>query len=164
MQTFIIAALTADGFIARDVGQVSTDWTSKEDKKFFSERTKQAGVVVFGYNTYKTVGKPLRDRLNIVYSTQGEGIEGVEITQKEPGELLKDLEARGYREVAICGGATIYTMFMSAGVIDRLYLTIEPVLFGSGIRLFKSEIDVKLKLISSESKEGTLFLEYDIVK
>lgn len=165
MLTFIIAALTADGFIARDVGQVSTDWTSKEDKKFFSERTKQAGVVVFGYNTYKTIGKPLRDRFNVVYSNKEEDIPGVEITQKEPKELIADLEARGYKEVAICGGATIYTMFMEAGVVDKLYLTIEPVIFGSGIKLFNKEVNAKLKLIAMRKTDGgTVFLEYDVIK
>ena len=163
--TFIIAALTADGFIARDAGQISTDWTSKEDKKFFSERTKQAGVVVFGYNTYKTIGKPLRNRLNIVYSNKEEKINGVEITQKEPKDLLRELAARGFKEVAICGGSTIYTMFMEAGVVDKLYLTLEPVLFGSGMTLFNKKFDKKLKLISiSKLEEGTILLEYNVIK
>lgn len=163
MTTFIIAALTVDGFIARDVGQISTNWTSKEDKKFFSERTKKAGVVVFGYNTYKTIGKPLPERLNIVYSNKEANIDGVEVTQKKPQELLKDLEARGYKEVAICGGATIYTMFMESGMVNTLYLTIEPVIFGSGIRLFNKELDMKVKLIAVENKASTVFLEYDAI-
>ncbi len=165
MQIFIIAALTADGFIAKNKDQISTDWTSKEDKKFFSERTKQAGAIVFGYNTYKTIGKPLPNRLNIVYSNKEEKINGVEVTQKEPKDLLRDLEARGFKEVAICGGATIYTMFMEAGVVDKLYLTIEPVLFGSGMTLFNKKFDRKLKLISmSKLGEGTILLEYNVIK
>jgi dihydrofolate reductase len=56
MKTFIIAALTADGFIAKGSDHLSVEWTSKEDRKFFSDRTKKAGVVVMGLNTYKTIG------------------------------------------------------------------------------------------------------------
>lgn len=163
MQTFIIAALTADGFIARNSHHLA-DWTSKEDKRFFVEMTKRAGVMVMGQNTYETIGKPLPGRLNIVYSRE-KTYPGVEVTQAEPAALLKDLEQRGYKEVAICGGSAIYTMFMEAGVVDTLYLTVEPVLFGQGITLFNKEIDKKLTLMKVEKLgEQSVLLEYTIVK
>jgi len=165
MTTSIIAVLTADGLIAESTDQKSTDWTSKEDKKFFAKRTRQAGVVVLGYNTYKTIGRPLPNRLNIVYAEPDLDITGVEITQKQPAELLKDLEARGYSEVAICGGSTIYTMFMEAGVVDKLYLSIEPVVFGSGMSLFNKKFEKRLQLKSMQKLgEETVLLEYDIIK
>ncbi len=164
MKVFIIAVLTADGFIAENASHTPMEWTSKEDKRFFSQRTKQAGVVVFGQNTYETIGKPLPDRHNVVYSKDKQ-YEGVEVTQKEPGELLQDLEKRGYKEVAICGGSTIYTMFMQAGLVDTLYLTVEPVLFGQGMSLFNKEIDMKLNLVKVEKLgEQSLLLEYNVLK
>ena len=163
MKTFLIAALSADGFIAKDSGHLA-DWTSKEDKKFFMETTKKAGVIIMGQNTYETIGKPLPDRLNIVYSYDKE-YEGVEVTQKNPKELLLDLEKRGYKEVAITGGSQIYTMFMEQGLIDKLYLSVEPVIFGKGMTLFNKELDIKLELISSQKlgSQTTLF-EYSTIK
>lgn len=162
MKTFIIAALTADGFIAKNAAHSPMEWTSKKDKQFFSQRTKQAGVVVFGKNTYETIAKPLSGRLNIVYS-RDKTYEGTEVTQKDPMELLRNLEKRGYSEVAICGGSTIYTMFMQAGAVDTLYLTIEPVLFGQGMNLFNKEVDKNLTLISTTKLEdNTLLLEYGV--
>ncbi|NDE68363.1 dihydrofolate reductase, partial [bacterium] len=68
MTTFIIAALTADGFIARDAGHSPFNWTSKEDKARFIHLTKEAGVVVLGSATFATFPKPLKDRRNIVYT------------------------------------------------------------------------------------------------
>lgn len=166
MKTFIIAVLTADGLIAEGTDQKSTDWTSKEDKKFFRDRTKEAGVIVLGHNTYKTIGRPLPERLNIVYADRGENIEGVEITQKEPAELISDLEKRGFKEIAICGGTTIFTMFMEAGLVDKIYITIEPVAFGTGMTLFNKKFDAKkLELVSMQKLgEETVLLEYDVVK
>jgi len=165
MNTFIIAALSADGFIAKNVDQSSISWRSKFDRDFFIAKTREAGVVVMGYNTVKTMRRPMPDRLNIVYSRSDKGLEGFEVTQKPPQELLKDLEARGFSNVAICGGGQIYTMFMKAGVVDKIYLTIEPVLFGSGIRLFADDLDIKLDLISVEKLgESTISLEYDVKK
>jgi dihydrofolate reductase len=92
-------------------------------------------------------------------------MENVETTTLAPEELLKSLEARGIKEVAICGGSTIYSMFMKTGLVNKLYLTVEPVIFGDGMRLFKDDMDFKLKLVKSEiTEEGTLMLDYDVLK
>jgi len=164
ISAFIIAALTADGFIAKNPNHTPLEWTSKEDKQFLTKKTKEAGVVIMGENTYKTIGRPLKDRLNIVYSKNGQGHEGVEVTRQEPQELLKDLEKRGYKKAAICGGSTIYTMFMEAGVVDKLYLTVSSIVFGDGMRLFNKEINKKLQLVSVERiGEQTVLLEYNVI-
>ena len=163
MTTFIIAAVSADGFIGKNSAH-AVDWTSKEDKRFFVEMTKKAGVIIMGQNTYETIKKPLPGRLNIVYSRDKE-YEGVEITQKDPKELLQDLKKRGYQEIAIGGGATIYTMFMEQGLVDKLYLSIEPIMFGTGMSLFNKKLDRKLKLVSSQKLgEQTVLLEYNVIK
>lgn len=159
---FIIAALSADGFIAKDDKHSPFNWTSKEDKKRFIELTKKAGVVVMGSNTFATLPNALRERVNIVYS-RSKKFEGAETTSKEPAELVKELEARGFKEVAICGGSHIYTMFMKAGVVDRLFLTVEPILFGKGIGLFNDDLLYHLNLVSaSQGENGSLLLEYTV--
>ncbi len=164
IKCFIVAALTTDGFLAKDKNQVSTSWNSSEDKKHFVELTKKAGVVVFGSTTFETFGKPLKDRLNIVYS-RSKKYEGVEMAEDTPEVLLKRLEERGFSEVAICGGSSIYTKFLKAGVVDTLYLTVEPILFGKGITLFNDDVNFRLELISQNSTpQGTIFKEYKILK
>ena len=88
-KVFIIAAVSADGFIAKD-SQHAALWTSKADKKRFIELTKRAGVVVMGSTTYKTLGRPLKERVNIVYS-KNQSFEGAEVTQDNPKDLIKKL-------------------------------------------------------------------------
>ncbi len=161
MKTFLIAAITADGFIAKNSAHMPS-WTSKEDKKFFVERTKQAGVVIMGSKTFEVMGRPLKDRLNIVYSRDpNKKYEGAEVTNKPPAELLRDLEARGFHEAAICGGSNIYTMFLKAGLLDTLYITIEPLLFGSGVTILNEPVEAHLKLVSSKMlSDNVVLLEY----
>lgn len=163
IKVFIIAATSADGFIAKDAQHTPMYWTSKADKKRFVELTKKAGVVVMGSSTYKTIGSPLKDRQMIIYS-KNQTFEGVEMTQDDPVTLIQKLEARGIKEVAICGGAHIYTMFMKAGVVDTLYLTLEPILFGKGITTFNEDLHFNLQLKSSQVSDasGTLLLEYKV--
>jgi len=162
MKTFIIAAMTADGFIAKDDKHASFGWNSMEDKKRFIELTKRAGVVVMGSKTYATLPGMLKERTNIVYS-KSKTFEGAETTQKTPAELLKELENRGFKEVAICGGSHIYTMFIKSGLVDRMYLTVEPLLFGTGVSLFNESINQHLTLVSAvQSDNGSLLLEYTL--
>lgn len=168
MQAFIIVAHTADGFIAPTdtAGQAmpSTVWTSGADKKKFVELTKKAGAIIMGLTTFNTIGKALPGRLNIVYAPKGTPpIEGVMMTDLSPKELLADLYSKGHKEVAICGGSTIYTMFMQSGLVNKIYITIEPKIFGQGLTIFNKPISTDLKLVSVEKlSDDVLFLEYDV--
>lgn len=45
-------------------------------------------------------------------------------------------EAAGERDVRIAGGGTTALEYLNAGFIDEFTITLSPVLFGSGIRLF----------------------------
>nr|AIA18752.1 RibD C-terminal domain protein [uncultured bacterium] len=173
MNVFIIAAVSVDGFIAEESDQISTSWTSEEDRKFFVERTKQARVMVMGSTTYKTIGRPLPGRLSVVYSKdtaqfseaqQKYDESQLRVSQEDPAELIKKLEREGFDEVAICGGASIYSLFMKAGVVNKLYITLEPVIFGKGVKLFQEGISAKLKLIEMKKlNDHTLLLDYDVL-
>lgn len=150
MHVILMAALTADGFIGKDASHLSTRWTSKEDSRFFSEVSTKAGVIIIGSNTYKTFTRKLEGRKMIVYSrSTGENPYGNDVvfTQDEPRELLRKLGEEGHTEVVIAGGASVYTLFMTAGVVDTLLLTKEPVVFGTGVTLFSSEVSTKIELV-----------------
>jgi len=169
MKVFIIAAQTKDGFIAKDDSQNSMDWTSGADKQFFIKKTKEAGVVVMGRKTFETIGKPLSERRNIILSRNkelnlGYEKEKVEITNERPKELLDRLKLEGVSQVAILGGSSIYTTFLEEGLVDKAYITVEPVEFGEGIKLFgNSDVEKKMNLLSTiELGQGALLLEYEI--
>lgn len=166
MKVFMIASLTADGFIGKTADHLA-DWTSREDKQLFVRLTKEAGVMVMGARTFATIGRALPERETIVYTTHPETItvEGVETTTEAPADLVARLERQGTSGIAICGGAVIYTMFMAAGVVDELYLTVEPVLFGQGVPLFASGLDVPLTLLdTSKLNDNTVLLHYAVDK
>ena len=163
MKVFIIATQTADGFIARHNNEL-VDWSSKEDKKLFVQLTKQAGVMVMGRSTYDTIGRPLPDRRNIVYTRQPLEVEGIETTTEPPADLVKRLRLEGVQELAVCGGASIYSMFIQAGLVDELYLPVEPKLFGRGISLCnETPLDVDLTLLEHRAlNDNTVLLHYSV--
>jgi dihydrofolate reductase len=164
MKVFIIAALTADGFIGRNAEHLA-DWTSPEDKKLFVSLTKQAGTMIMGSRTFATIGRALPGRRTIVYTSKPDdfSVEGVEATNESPEVLLQRLTAEGVETVAVCGGASIYGLFMRAGVVNELYITIEPVVFGTGVTLFDAETETTLQLLETRQlNDNTVLLHYAV--
>jgi len=165
ISAFIIVATTLDGFISPLEHTNSTTWTSGADKDFFIKKTKEAGVIVMGRTTFETIGKALPGRKMVVYSPEPLNVEGVETTTLPPQELLEKLEKEGFSDVAICGGSSIYSLFLRSGCVSKLYITLEPILFGNGIPLFKDIEQTKLTLLSTTPlNQNTLLLEYQIIK
>ena len=108
MKKILIAALSANGKIAREDGESSLNWTSKEDTQYFIQRTKAAKNLIMGRKTFETINKPLKDRTVYVLTTNQELLKkqlpGVIFTDKPPATLVKTLEEKGEKECCIAGG------------------------------------------------------------
>ncbi len=162
-------AITADGMIGKHSDHLA-DWTSKADKKHFVQFTKEVGVLIMGKTTYDTIGRPLPGRLNVIMDLHpdvSQNIEGeLEFTNTQPAELLGQIEVRGFDRCIIAGGATINGLFLKAGLVDEIKITVEPKLFGEGLSLFRgADVDLDLKLLSCEKiSENSVQLHYRLVK
>ena len=80
---------------------------------------------------------------------------------------MAELEGRGYSEAVMAGGAGANALFLKAGLVDEIWLTIEPLVFGTGIDLFRgTEFDLRASLISVEqlNERGTVHLKYMVNK
>lgn len=100
-------------------------------------------TVLMGWNTY-AVGLPEHpspyQHLRQIVFTRGhdapEGAEGVEFTDRDPVEVIRELKAEEGEGIWLCGGGRLATVLRDE--IDRLALKRNPVLFGAGIPLFES--------------------------
>src|SRR5437660_429630 len=151
MKVILVAAVTIDGKLARNPAHF-VDWTSREDKRIFYTISKRAGVIIIGNNTYRTLPAPLPGRLHTVLTydlTGKESLPGVvEYTNEPPELILEKLEARGYKEAVLGGGSQINALFMERGLVDEISLTVEPLIFGLGVDLFRGlQFDVRAKLL-----------------
>lgn len=147
MEVFLIAAQTLDGFIARHPDDRSFDWTSAEDKQFYISKIKTADAIVIGRTSFETFSRYPKGSRWIIYTSQPEtftnpkpAVIKAEATKENPRALIQRLANEGCQQVAISGGASVYSQCMEAGVVDTLYITIEPVLFGQGVKLFSQPL------------------------
>lgn len=168
-EVILIAAISIDGFIAPADKETlsSTTWTSKEDWRFFTKKSKEIGTMIMGSKTFETINKALPERKMIVMTSQPERYThyddpNLSFTKAKPEEILADLAKQGCESVALCGGSHIYSLFMQKGLVDRMFLTVEPFVFGEGIKLFSGKNEQKFELVGQEKLNdlGTLLLNY----
>ena len=151
-------------------------WSSKEDQKHFFSLIQKNNLIVMGRATYeasKPVIKLEKGKLRIVltrspnkYSNQSVK-DQLEFSDESPNKLLKRLLALNYGNILLVGGSTTNGLFLKQNLVDKLYLTIEPKIFGSGKNLVDGQLlNTKLHLISVKkiNKAGTLLLKYKIIR
>lgn len=160
-----IAAVSVDGKIAKHQNHPS-DWTSKEDKKFMREILDSCDAIIVGNNTYQTALRPLAKRNCIVLSRKQAGRRGKNLFYCNPQKvsLRRLIGSLGYKRVAILGGARTYAYFLEHNLLDEIYLTLEPVVFGQGINLFAAKKfslrHFRLVWVKKLNAQGSLLLKY----
>jgi dihydrofolate reductase len=173
MRIVLIAAQSLDGFITKHA-EPGTAFTSPEDKAYF--RTVLAGfdVGLFGGETYRVSRDAIRaqlpgHQLRLVMTRSperyaAEAIPGaLEFTNAAPDALAADLRARGFQRCALLGGSHVHSLFFEAGLVDEVWLTVEPVLFGGGTPLLARRADLRLELQTTEKLGAhALLLKYRV--
>ncbi len=169
MRVVLIMTMTADGFISRDAGDAA-GWVEEYDKLFFDKTTRSIGTVIIGANSFSQLPEPFEGRRTIVMTSNPNTEKAIpnvlEFSNLEPQELLNSLEDEGVTEVAIIGGSQVNSSFLQERLIDELYLTVAPLLFGKGLSLAPEyDLDQKLQLIDEEKlSENVVLLHYEVLK
>jgi dihydrofolate reductase len=168
-EVILIAAMSIDGFIApADKESLpSTTWTSKEDWHFFTKKSKEIGTMIMGSRTFETIKKALPERRTVVMTSQPERYAefndpNLLFTAESPEEILANLDKEGVKQVALCGGASIYNLFLQKNLVNKMFLTVEPYVFGEGVKLFNEKIEKRFSLLQQTklNDSGTILLEY----
>jgi len=78
-------------------------------------------------------------------------------------EALRIKSERG-KDIWLFGGASLYDAFMKEGLVDELWLSVHPILLGSGKLLFsRQDGRTKLKLLESKTYEtGLVSIRYSV--
>lgn len=166
MKVMLMMALTVDGKIGKDADHFP-DWTEQADKSLFVKITKEAGVIIMGSKTFDTLGKPLPGRKHVVLTrnkTRKSDYNEVVFTDDHPQDILLSLGMEGYESCVLAGGAQINYLFAKKQLIDEIIVTYSPKIFGAGLSLFSSAIDINLTLIESHPiGQNTLYARYGVI-
>jgi dihydrofolate reductase len=125
-----------------------------------------------GSNTYNTNPvKVVSNQLIVVMTSQPSKYESIpgrlEFSDLSPLQLTRRFESEGYTQMVVVGGAHLATSFLKEQLIDEIWLTIEPKIFGAGVHIVvdeKLEIDLRLLSFEKVNDKGTLITKYAVKK
>ena len=176
MRASVYMAISLDGFIARENGDL--DWLPQpgdvegEDYGYHAFMD-SVDALVMGRTTFEKVrsfgvGWPYGDKPVVVLSRSDyqlpDDLPGsVSVLSGSLTDIVAGLLQHGFNHIYVDGGVTVQH-FLRAGLVDRLILTIIPVLLGSGIPLFgRQDGDIRLSLVNHQSwPSGLLQVTYDV--
>jgi dihydrofolate reductase len=175
-KTVFAINITADGYCSH------TDMIADDElHEYFTERLRNADVIIFGRKTYELMvpywpdvaksqsGTPADNEFarvfdaleKVVFSTTLKSVEGdnTKIVRANIAEEVLKLKQRPGKDIAI-GSLSIASQLMRLGMIDEYYFVVHPVVAGKGPRLF--EVDgleerLQLKLAGSKQFQSGVF-------
>lgn len=113
----MICAMTPRGVIGNNGAM---PWHIPRDLRYFKKRTRQSAVVM-GPKTLASISKPLKDRLNIVLtSNRSFKAEGT-VVAHDTRQALELAAIDGYPEFFVIGGAMVYTSFLP--LAQQIFIT-----------------------------------------
>lgn len=170
MHIALADVISLDGKIAKAGSVPVRDWASKEDGVVLTQLISHFEIVVLGRNTYEKQQPGLyKDRLYVVLTHHASkfaehAVPGQrEFIQGTPEQVVRRYEKRGYKSLLLLTGSAISTAFLEAGLVNELYLTIEPLIFGSGTNMVEPKaLDVHCRLdsVARLNDRGTLLARY----
>jgi len=169
MKVILYMAISIDGFVAKKNGD--SNWVSEVDSINFQQNIKEVGCIIVGRRTfdqYQGDLYPAKEATNIVLtsdvSLKSETDNVVYV--RSPNDAVRVAKEKGHNKALLIGGGTTNGLFLRAGLIDEIFLSVHPLILGDGIKLFeKSEKDINLKLIGQKELGGDLIqLHYQVIQ
>lgn len=166
-------AMSVDGYIADEQGGV--DWLDGDGSQpdapgSYPVFYKDVDAIVMGWSTYHQIvthlspdswpyeGRPCY----VVTHRQETNREGIFFRNGALPALADALKSEYEGSIWICGGASVAGQLLAEGRIDRLWLSVVPVVLGKGIRLFPELPQMlPLKLTDTQHSNGVVDLVYE---
>ena len=164
--------MSLDGYIAGPKGEY--DWIVIDPDMDFAAMSAQFDTYLIGRKTFEAMGKMGNDAKgvpqikNIVFSRTLKQSDYPHITIKSDAvTAVAELRRSPGKDIALFGGGGLFRSLLAAGLVDRLEVSVIPVLLGGGIPLLpppSGRAMLKLRKQRLYEKTGTIGLEYDILR
>lgn len=172
MKIILSVVASKDGRVTDARGNPPSMWASGEDQRMFRTLIRRCGVVIIGSNTYtaqKESIRAARGALRVVMTSRPARYKKdarrgrLEFTSRSPSVVVASLSARGFSRSLLAGGPELVRTFLKAKLVNELWLTIEPVTFGKGLKM-ASVPKARLVLLRKQAlnNKGTTLFKYRV--
>lgn len=167
-KVILYMAISLNGMIAKE--NDDTSWVSKEEWECYLKAARSAGNIIVGHRTYDIMSEEaefdeLRDaRVVVIAREEFETKSANHTVVSSPEEALSYLGSQ--ETVIVAGGGILNAAFLQKNLVDEIYIDVEPIVFGKGIKLFNGDdFTLNLKLLGvTHISDNEVQLHYEVVK
>jgi len=174
MKIVLVFVATLDGKVTKWGDPHVKAWSSQKDQAYFNKIWSETRLIVMGSSTFNAEPfEPSPKHLFVVMTRDPSKYKMAELpgqlefSNQSPGQLVKRLKTEGHELMLLVGGAHVATSFLKEQLVDEIWLTIEPKIFGTGGNFVTDEkLDILLQLITCQkvNEQGTLITKYRVIK
>jgi dihydrofolate reductase len=162
-------AITLDGFIEGPNGEY--DWCFTDQDYGLNEFFERIDAIFIGRKSYEMMqqqgeaiaGMPVLTEY-VFSSTLTSVKEGAVLISGDSMAEARRIKNQPGKDIWLFGGAALYDALMKEGLVDELWMSVHPILLGSGKPLFREQHGRrKLRLLESKTYEtGLVSVRYSI--
>lgn len=140
MKIILCMVLSVDGKSTKH-NLSDQSWASSEDQEHLSKLISENNLILMGGKTYELAKSHMKlseGKLRVVVTHSLEKysedkVEGqLEFVSGSISEVVSNLENRGFKKMLLLSGENLNKEFFENNLVDEIYLTVEPKVFGSG--------------------------------
>jgi dihydrofolate reductase len=164
-------AVSLDGFIEGSNGEY--DWCFTDQDYGLTDFFKSIDAIFMGRKSYEMAqqtaeSNPWKGMKTYVFSNTLKSVDSkeVELISGDIEKRVNELRMQPGKDIWLFGGAELLTSFVNSNWVDEYWLSVHPIVLGSGKPLFQNITERKrLKLIHSKVYEtGLVSLKYKPVE
>lgn len=163
-------AMSLDGYIAGPNGEY--DWIVMDPEIDFRALMARYDTFLVGRKTFASMqqmgGGPSTPGIRtIVCSRTLERVPAPATLTADAAQTVRQLKTMEGRDIAVFGGGELFRSLLAAGVVDRVEVSLVPVLLGGGIPFLPSPADrATLRLVGHRvyATTGTVSLQYELAR
>jgi dihydrofolate reductase len=130
-------AVTLDGYIEGPNGEY--DWCFADQDYGMTDFMESVDAIFYGRKSFEMAGGNIYpEKKSYVFSnTLKAAPEGAELVSGDVVRAVKEIKQQPGKDIWLFGGASLTTAFINVNLVDELWLSIHPILLGSGKLLFQ---------------------------
>ena len=179
-QVFLFMMVSLDGYYEGPDHDISWHNVDAEFNRFAIKQTGEVGTLLFGRKTYAlmagywptemakgddpVVASQMNSLAKVVFSKSLEEVEweNSSLVKEDAAEFVRKLKQSEGKDIAIFGSSDLMLTLIPHGVIDEYRIFVNPVVLGSGKRLFGPSGRLNLRLAqAAPMKSGVTALVYE---
>lgn len=130
-------AVTLDGYIEGPNGEY--DWCFADQDYGMTDFMERVDAIFYGRKSFEMAGGNIypTKKAYVFSNSLKTAPEGAELISGDIIQAVKTIRQQPGKNIWLFGGASLTTAFINADLVDELWLSVHPILLGSGKLLFQ---------------------------